>query len=292
MRPQALQRVERVLGADRREVVGLLEARDAEAGGLEVRELLLRELLDVVVEAGDLHPPGAGVEDLADELRQLGDRVARDARRWCPSAGRSRRSRGCNVIGCSPRRPADCAGRPRDTHTVSETTTASVAAAGPIARSVSAKWGEPTSSSSSQRTLMLTGTPASIAARAPKSAESAGPLVVGGAAAEVGVALLREREGVRPPGLGLPRRRAPRRGGCRWSRSGTPLPDSNEPEHAPGGPRRRGGGRPCPRRRAPSSRPSSAQRSRSRLRSGSADTLGISTNSFSSSSKRALCFAA
>ena len=59
---------------------------------------------------------------------------------------------------------------------MSETTTASVAAAGPIARRVSAKFGEPTSSSSSQRTLTFTGTPASIAARAPNSAESAGPL--------------------------------------------------------------------------------------------------------------------
>jgi len=72
-----------------------------------------------------------------------------------------------SVIGCSPRSPADTAGRPRDTHTVSETTTASVAAAGPIARSVSAKCGEPTSYSSSQRTLMFTGTPASSAARTP-----------------------------------------------------------------------------------------------------------------------------
>ncbi len=81
-----------------------------------------------------------------------------------------------SVIGCSPRRPVDCAGRARDTQTVSETTTASVAAAGPMARSVSAKWGEPTSSSSSQSTLMFTGTPASSAARAPNSADSAGPL--------------------------------------------------------------------------------------------------------------------
>ena len=77
---------------------------------------------------------------------------------------------------CRPRRPAESEGRPRDTQTVSETTTASVAAAEPICFSVSAKWGEPISSSVSHRNLMLTGTPASIAARAPKSAVSAGPL--------------------------------------------------------------------------------------------------------------------
>ena len=80
------------------------------------------------------------------------------------------------MIRWSPRSPAESEGRPRETHTVSDTTTASVSAAGPIAFSVCAKFGEPISSSSSHRKRMFTGTPASIAARAPSSAVSAGPL--------------------------------------------------------------------------------------------------------------------
>ncbi len=67
-------------------------------------------------------------------------------------------------------------GRPRDTHTVSETTTTSVRAAPPMLFRVSAKCGEPISSSVSQRNRTLTGTPASRAARTPNSAVRAGPL--------------------------------------------------------------------------------------------------------------------
>ena len=77
---------------------------------------------------------------------------------------------------CRPRSPAESDGRPRETQTVSDTTTASVFAAGPIPLSVSAKLGEPISSSVSHRNLMFSGTPASIAARAPRRAVSAGPL--------------------------------------------------------------------------------------------------------------------
>jgi hypothetical protein len=77
---------------------------------------------------------------------------------------------------CSPRSPEDREGFPRETHTVSETTTTSVAAAGPIWRSVSAKFGDPISSSVSQRKRTFTGTPASRAAFAPYSAVRAGPL--------------------------------------------------------------------------------------------------------------------
>ena len=71
------------------------------------------------------------------------------------------------ITRSNPRRPADKEGRSRETHTVSETTTASVRAADPMARSVSSKWGEPTSSSVSQRKRTLSGTPASRAAFVP-----------------------------------------------------------------------------------------------------------------------------
>ena len=76
----------------------------------------------------------------------------------------------------SPRRPAESEGRLRETQTVSETTTTSVFAASPIRFRVASKFGEPTSSSVSQRKRMFTGTPAFMAARAPKSAVRPGPL--------------------------------------------------------------------------------------------------------------------
>src|SRR5262245_41478394 len=74
-------------------------------------------------------------------------------------------------------------------------------------------------------------------------------------------------------------------------RVGRPLPDSNEPSTT-GGPSgtRWMSARP-PKARTVAS-PSSAQRSRSPLRSGPADTLGIPTNSFSICSKRSFCWAA
>ena len=68
---------------------------------------------------------------------------------------------------CRPRKPDEIDGRPRETHTVSDTTTASVRATSFIVRRVAAKCGEPISSSSSQRKRMFTGTPASRAAFAP-----------------------------------------------------------------------------------------------------------------------------
>ena len=76
----------------------------------------------------------------------------------------------------SPRNPAELAGRFRETQTVSETTTESVFRLGAAFEMIFSKFGEPISSSNSQRKRMLTGTSASIAARAPKSALSAGPL--------------------------------------------------------------------------------------------------------------------
>ena len=59
---------------------------------------------------------------------------------------------------CSPRSPAGAAGRVRDTQTVSDTTTESVAKSAAWARMVVSKFGLPISSSSSQRKWMLTGT--------------------------------------------------------------------------------------------------------------------------------------
>ncbi len=75
-----------------------------------------------------------------------------------------------------PRRPAGAAGLPRAIQIVSETMTESVARAPRAPPRPFAKLGEPISSSNSQRNLTFTGTPASRAAFAPKSAESAGPL--------------------------------------------------------------------------------------------------------------------
>src|SRR5262252_557952 len=80
-RPEPLHRVERVIRLDRLEIVGPLEARDAEARRLEALDLLRGELLDVVVESGNLHTAGAGVEDLRGDLRELSHRVARHAAR-------------------------------------------------------------------------------------------------------------------------------------------------------------------------------------------------------------------
>ena len=77
---------------------------------------------------------------------------------------------------CRPRSPAGAAGLPRAIQIVSETMIESVASLSFAAAMPFAKLGEPISSSNSQRTRMFTGTPASIAAFAPKSAESAGPL--------------------------------------------------------------------------------------------------------------------
>ena len=67
-------------------------------------------------------------------------------------------------------------------------------------------------------------------------------------------------------------------------RVGRPLPDTNEPSTTGGPSGTRWMSAWPPKARTVAS-PSSAQRSRSALRSGSADTLGISTKSFSSCSK-------
>ncbi len=77
---------------------------------------------------------------------------------------------------CSPRRPAGAAGLPRAIQIVSETMIESVASLSLANVMPFAKLGEPISSSNSHRKRTFTGTPASNAAFAPKSAESAGPL--------------------------------------------------------------------------------------------------------------------
>ena len=81
LRPDPLHDVHRVLRPDPLEEMVLHEAGHGEARTLEVCELLLRRRDHVVVEAGDLHAAGRRVEALRDELRQLGDRVARRAAR-------------------------------------------------------------------------------------------------------------------------------------------------------------------------------------------------------------------
>ncbi len=65
---------------------------------------------------------------------------------------------------------------PRAIQIVSETMIESVASLSRAPAMPFAKLGEPISSSNSHRKRTFTGTPASIAAFAPNSAESAGPL--------------------------------------------------------------------------------------------------------------------
>ena len=63
------------------------------------------QLADAVVEAGDLHPAGAGVVALGDQRGQLADRVAGGAAGGARVHVLGAGLRGCTVKPISPRRP-------------------------------------------------------------------------------------------------------------------------------------------------------------------------------------------
>ena len=117
------------LRAQGAEAVVLLEPRHAEAAAFEVLELLARGRRHVVVEARDLDAAGARVEASRPRAGRARRPDCAPRRRRCRSAGRWPRSRRVKGKPCRPRSPAGDAGWPRETQTVSETTTESVRAA-------------------------------------------------------------------------------------------------------------------------------------------------------------------